>query len=320
MKFMTSNVLICLFLYLVLPLVHWLTDFNAAYLIGIITIWLFTVFYHELGHCVMAKTRGMKISFISFLPGMYMNGRWYFKIPSYFSFGAMLAYKPLNKNHITKNDIIILNLGGFIFNMIALFILVAIKHLYSIENSYLEFAILINLLIGVLTILPFAADGKSIWKLISGKHDELLFYDSMNYYFDEDVEAQKILSDIEPNRDIIANYARNLAWIEKEEMKGDFREIYEADLKDDEGLNLNLIKAFQLMFKHADGHMLSQEEVELFNKVATSLYFNFGPVYKYMKTKDKKILKNLLNHSSWFPSKREDKLFSKAIRKIIEHG
>ena len=36
MKFMTSNVLICLVLYLVLPLVHWFTDFNAPISSGLL--------------------------------------------------------------------------------------------------------------------------------------------------------------------------------------------------------------------------------------------------------------------------------------------
>lgn len=317
MPFFKSNLIVLVLFYIAAPIAHIFLDFNGIYLMLIITVWMLTVIFHELGHCFLAKCRGMKISIISGLPGMYMNGRWYLKTPMYFSFGAMLAYKPLKNGHITKNDIIWLNLGGAIFNLIAITILLLIKYIFDIEDSILNFAIWMNLIIGIVTGLnPAAADGKSIWNLMRGKTDELKFYDSMNYMYDPKVGSARILEEIDENRDIIANYSRNLAWIEKNIEKNSISKIYENELYDTEEFNRKLVRAFQTLYKAADGHQITEKEAEIFNEVSMSVYFVFDDIYEYFKTGNDKILRKLEKQKSSLPSHREDMLFQTAIQKL----
>lgn len=317
MNFFKSNLIVIVLFYVATPIAHIFLDFDGIYLMLVITVWALTVIFHELGHCFIGKCRGMEISFISGLPGMFMNGRWYFKIPMYFSFGAMLAYKPLKKGRITKSDIIWLNLGGALFNLLVIIILLPIKYIFDIENSVLNFAILANLIIGIVTGLnPVAADGKSIWNLIRGKTDELKFYDSMNYMYDPEVDSTRILSDINENRDIIANYSCNIAWIENQVENNNISEIYKVELHDTEELNRKLARAFQTLYKAADGNQITAEEMEIFKEVNTSVYFVFGDIYKYFKTGNDEILRKLRKHKSWLPSQREDMLLLKAIQKL----
>lgn len=318
MNFLKSNLIVILLFYIVAPIIHIFLDFDGIYLMMIITVWMLTVVFHELGHCFIALLRGMRISFISGLPGMYMNGRWYLRIPMYFSFGAMLAYKPLRKGHITKKDIIWLNLGGALFNLIAIIILLMLKYIVDIENSVLNFALLTNVLIGLVTGLnPAAADGKSIWNLIKGNTDELKYYDSMDYMYDPEVSHTRILNEIEENRDIIANYSRNIAWIEQNVDSDNITGIYNTELHDTEELNRKLAKAFQNLYKAVDKNSLTEEEIEIFNEVNTSLYFVFGDIYRYFKTKDPMILMKLEEYNSWMPSQREDMLFKNALKKLV---
>lgn len=316
MNFFKSNLIVIVLFYIGTPIAHIFLNFDGIYFMMIITVWMLTVIFHELGHCFIARYRGMRISFISGLPGMYMNGRWYLRIPMYFSFGAMLAYKPLKNGHITKKDIIWLNLGGALFNLFIIIILLMVKHIFDVDNSVLNFAILINVLIGLVTLNPTAADGKSIWNLIKGNTDEIKYYDSMNYMYDSEVSSNRILNEIEENRDIIANYSRNIAWIEKHVENNNFSGIYEIELHDTEEMNRKLAKAFQNLYKAADGNQLDEEEIEIFSEVNTSVYFVFGDIYAYFKTKDSVILKRLEKYKSWMPSQREDMLFLKALQKL----
>ncbi|QQD84405.1 hypothetical protein [Jeotgalicoccus sp. ATCC 8456] len=318
MNFFSSNLIVILIIYLVLPLADLFFDLNGILIALLITVWMATVIFHELGHCFIAKCRGMRIAFISGLLGMYMNGRYFFKIPMYFSFGAMLAYKPLRKGHITKHDIIWLNSGGFIFNLISVLVLLLIDQLFSLDSYILNFAIRMNIIIGVVTGLnPFAADGKSIWNLLRGKNDELKFYDSMNYIYDSEVSSTRILEELDRDRDIISTYASNIAWVERHVDSNEITQVYQTELHDSETLNYKLIKAFQLLYKAADGHQIDDKEVEIFNEVNTSLYVVFGQVYQYFKTGDETILDNLLRKRIWLPSQRENKLLINAIQRII---
>src|SRR5699024_11904483 len=95
---------------------------------------------------------------------------------------------------------------------------------------------------------------------MSGKTDELKFYDSMNYMYDPKVGSARILEEIDENRDIIANYSRNLAWIEKNIEKNSISKIYENELYDTEEFNRKLVRAFQTLYKAADGHQIRSEE------------------------------------------------------------
>lgn len=193
-----------------------------------------------------------------------------------------------------------------------------LKYIVDIENSVLNFALLTNVLIGLVTGLnPAAADGKSIWNLIKGNTDELKYYDSMNYMYDPEVSHTRILNEIEENRDIIANYSRNIAWIEQNVDSDNITGIYNTELHDTEELNRKLAKAFQNLYKAVDKNSLTEEEIEIFNEVNTSLYFVFGDIYRYFKTKDPMILMKLEEYNSWMPSQREDMLFKNALKKLV---
>lgn len=317
MNFFSSNLFLLLMIYIALPIAQLIFDFNGTIIIQIVTVWMAIVIFHELGHCFVAKCRGMKIAFISGLPGMYMNGRYFFNVPMYFSFGAMLAYKPLRKGHITKGDIIWLNSGGFLFNLVAVVVLLLIKLVFSLDIYILNIAIWMNILIGVVTGLnPFAADGKSIWNLLRGRNDELNFYDSMNYIYDSEVSSTRILEEVDKDRDIMSHYAHNIAWIEKQVEKNELTAVYQTELNDPEELNHKLIKAFQTLYKVADGHQINDEEIEIFKEVNTSLYVVFGQVYQYFNTGNEKILDGLLKKEIWLPSQRENKLLINAIQRI----
>jgi len=149
-----------------------------------------------------------------------------------------------------------------------------------------------------------------------GKTDELKFYDSMNYMYDPEVGSTRILKEIDENRDIIANYSRNLAWIEKNIEKNSISKIYENELCDTEEFNQKLARAFQTLYKAADGHQITEKEAEIFHEVNMSVYFVFGDIYEYFKTGNDKILRKLEKQKSWLPSHREDMLFQTAIQKL----
>lgn len=316
-KYFTSNLFCILLIYGGSILLEIFTVVDGLYLMQILTIWIVVVAFHEIGHWYFARLRGMRLSFISTMAGMYMNGRWYFRIPMYFSFGAMLAYKPLYKGKISGKDIIILNLGGAIFNLIAASMLLILKFVFGLDSTFLNWWITFNLVITLVTLLPGAADGKSIWNLARGSREELLFYDSMNYLYDTRIDYTKILEDIEEDRDIIANYARNVAFIEKNISSENMSEIYKTTLSDIEKTNENLINAFQYLYKAADGKLLSEEEIELFNEVNSSVYMVFGKIYEYFTNDDIRILQRLLEHKTWMPSDREDKILYAALNKMV---
>lgn len=315
-KYFTNNLFCILLIYGGTILLEIFTAVDGLYLMQILTIWIFVIIFHEIGHWYFAKLRGMHLSFISTMAGMYMNGRWYFRIPMYFSFGAMLAYKPLHKGKISSKDIIIINLGGAIFNLIAALILLILKFVFGLDSTSLNWWLTFNLIIALVTLLPGAADGKSIWNLARGDKDELLFYDSMNYLYDSHIDYTKILEDIEEDRDIIANYVRNIAFIEKSISSENMSEIYKTKLSDTEKTNENLIKAFQNLYKAADGKLLNAEEIELFNEVNSSVYMVFGKIYEYFTNDNIQILEGILEHKTWMPSDREDKILYAALNKM----
>lgn len=299
---------------------HLTTEFDATFLFGAILVWISTVFYHECGHWFFAKMRKMDLFMISSFVGMYMNHRWYFLIPAYISFGICGMYKPLKYGKMTKEDGLWFISGGMIFNLIAVVVLISIKAIFNIDYWLYNFAILMNALILISTAIPTKGnDGGRVLALLRGNTQELTVFNSMNYLYDSEVEAEEILEnvDIDHNQDIMAGLARNIAFMEiNSERKEDFKNIYEKEFKDIEKGNEKVARAFQMLYKYADGKELESAEIEVFNEQESVYVIPFNKIYNFFKNGDKKFLEGFKEHISYFPSQREDKVFKRALEEM----
>lgn len=293
------------------------TSFDGLFLLSMIGVWIGTVFYHECGHWFFAKVRKMELFMISSFVGMYMNGRWYFSIPAYISWGVCGMYKPLNNGRMTKSDAIWYISGGMIFNLAAVVILLGIKYTLNIENEILNFLILMNGLIMIATAIPTKNnDGGRLLSLLCGKLDELEVFESANYSCDMEVSAEKIQEDItlDNENDYMASYARNLAFIELNSTdRKNFENVYSTELKERHIINQPLIHALQAMYKYADEQELQPHEIELFNKQASVYSIPFSKLYQFFKTGEAGYLAYFKKYGSHFPMERENKVFMRAL-------
>jgi len=291
------------------------TNFDALFLFGMIVVWIVTVFYHECGHWFFAKIRTMKLFMISSFAGMYMNGRWYFSIPAYISWGVCGMYRPLRNGRMTKKDSMWYISGGMIFNLIAVVLLMGIRYIFSIENDILDFTILMNGVIMIATAIPVKNnDGGRLLGLMRGNLDELEVFNSSNYLFSEELSAKEIFNEtsLENENDYMASYVRNLAFIEMES-NNDFKNIYSTTLIERHEINLQVIRGFQAMYKYADGQELDSHEIEIFNGQASVYSIPFSKLYQFFKTGETEHLAYFEKHRTHFPSELENKVFMRAL-------
>lgn len=290
-------------------------NFDVLYLFGMIGIWLVTVFYHECGHWFFAKTRKMELFMISSLIGMYMNGRWYFSIPAYISWGVCGMYKPLRNGRMTKKDSIWYIAGGMIFNLLAVVLLLGIRYIFSIENDILDFAILMNGVIMIATAIPTKNnDGGRLLSLLRGNTDELEMLDSSNHLLSRGLSVEEIFNEVslENENDYMASYVRNLAFIEMQS-NNDFKNIYSTAFTERHEINMQVIRGFQAMYKYADGQELDPQEIEIFNRQESVYSIPFNKLYQFFKTGETEHLVYFEKHSTHFPSELENKVFMRAL-------
>ncbi|WP_052255330.1 hypothetical protein [Salinicoccus sp. YB14-2] len=291
------------------------TNFNGLFLLAMVGVWIGTVFYHECGHWFFAKTRKMELFMISSFAGMYMNGRWYFSIPAYISWGVCGMYKPLRNGRMSKTDAIWYISGGMIFNLAAVLILIGIKYTFNIENEILNFTILMNGLIMIATAIPTKNnDGGRLLSILRGKEDELEVFNSSNFLFSPELSAEEIFNEIslDNENDYMATYVRNLAYMEKES-HNDFKNIYETELTERHEINKMVIEGFQAMYKYADGEELDSHEIEIFNEQASVYTIPFSRIYQFFKTGEIEHLVYFEKHNSHFPGELENKVFLRAL-------
>lgn len=291
------------------------TSFDALFLFAMIGIWIVTVFYHECGHWFFAKTRKMELFMVSSFAGMYMNGRWYFSIPAYISWGVCGMYKPLRNGRMTKKDSMWYISGGMIFNLLAVILLLGIRYIFSIENDILNFMILMNGVIMIATAIPTRNnDGGRLLSLLRGELDELEVFDSSNYLFSSELSSEEIFNEItlENENDYMASYVRNLAFIEMES-NNDFKNIYSTTLTERHEINRQVISGFQAIYKYADGQELDSHEIKIFNSQASVYSIPFNKLYQFFTTGETEHLVYFEKHRTHFPSDLENKIFMRAL-------
>lgn len=319
-KILNTNWFWIIFIIVMGLMLEFTTSLDVVFLLSMIGVWAGTVFYHECGHWFFAKVRKMELFMISSFVGMYMNGRWYFAIPAYISWGVCGMYKPLNNGRMTKSDAMWYIAGGMIFNLAAVVILIGIKYTLNIENEILNFLILMNGLIMITTAIPTKNnDGGRLLSLLRGKLDELEVFESANYLCDVDISPEKIQEDItlDNENDYMASYARNLAFIELNSAdRKNFEKIYSTELKERHAINQPLILALQAMYKYSDGQELETSEIELFNRQASVYSIPFNKLYEFFKTGEIEHLKYFNKHRSHFPMERENTVFMRALEEF----
>lgn len=199
MKYVLStNVFWLLVIFILIPIIHYLTDLHILIFSQLMLIWMLTVAFHEMGHWFFGKLRGMEMSFLTTFFGMYKGGSdWKLNIPLYFSFGTCLMYKPVHKGVNTRKDLIWLMLGGGFFNIIASVILTAIIIGFNIDNEFLNYILTFNIVIWLATWFPVkGSDGHRALKLLRGNLEETKAFDALSHMYDPGVDAETILKSL----------------------------------------------------------------------------------------------------------------------------
>lgn len=235
---------------------------------------ILAIIIHELGHFIFGKIVGFKLSILSLVIFLVYGGKVYINHPLLMSFGFTGMYAR-NVNHIKSGQCILFNSGGAIFNAILIVIFSLIRARlsgnHSITEEFLNYSIIINFIIIIITLLPFLKDndGFHIIDLIKNKENSVFFkgFVDNSYYMNDKISPNSVYEHFTCKSE--DNFKKNLIKIEKE--------LHETGIFNSHNLKIinedfneyeyNILKFYKIVFLYIEHTKLSFEDIKFLEKI-----------------------------------------------------
>lgn len=241
-----------------------------------IIIYVVVIAIHETGHLFFGKLFNFKTGMMSNIFGIFINGKWYFNTTVLLSLGYTVMYK--NKE-IKKKEYILFFLGGIIFNILSICILISPlgKYIY-----YRDFFLISNIVIILMTSLPIeGTDLFSIKESIKNWKKEKSNFEKYGIKFNYLITSEECIEKTKNNEDEYFKSINDLSKLEikSRTSKGIFSiNEYSLYRYEDE-----YIEAIVLLFYSV---ICVRKNKELTNDIAKQLKkinYSHGPLVYYLK-------------------------------------